>query len=147
MAEFPIPPFVDGIAVAIHLLRAGLPELRADDDPTVNVYERIPDRLSQHLPAVVVRRTRGDSPAPRFFSDFWLHLQVWDVTDQKAYDLGRQVSHVIYAAWEDQTVTPQGSIAGWRESQGFQQFMDPDLPHIGRYDAVVDVRVRNSRPS
>jgi hypothetical protein len=146
MATFPVPPFVDGIAVVLHLLRTELPPLRPDL-PEVNVYEDIPDRLSEHLPAVVVRRTRGDSPAPRFFSDFWMHVQVWDATFEQAFDLSQLVAQVIYAAWEDQTLTPYGHISKWRESQGFRKFPDPDLPHIGRYDAVYDLRIRNIRAS
>lgn len=131
-------PFVDGIAVQLHLLRTGLGD-------GVNVYTEIPDGLSKLLPAVVIRRTGGNSDRPEFTSQFWTHYQVWHTTDELAYELARTVGRLIYAAKVNQTVTPYGWIAGWRESSGFQQFRDPGLPDNGRYDATLDLIIRNPR--
>jgi hypothetical protein len=148
-------PFVDGINVVLTLLRQELPALRAGQ-PAAHVFEDIPDLQSRYLPMVAVRRTAGASDAPRFHSQFWCHVQVWSAAEtgadpkdpfEAAWVLSQQVSRVFFEAWENQTTTPAGHIVRWRESSGFSKFTDPDLPHIGRYDAVVDLLIRNPRPA
>ena len=147
-------PFVDGVAVALQLLRDGLPALRTGQ-PAANVYESLPDHLLELLPAVVIQRTAGASDAPRFHSRFWLHWQCWSNAEtgaspkdcfQAAFVLSQQVARVLYEAWESQTVTSYGSIQRFRESSGGTRFTDPDQPHIGRYDGVIELRIRNPRP-
>lgn len=141
-------PFVDGIAVLLTLARAGL--------PGVNCYEDIPDHLADHLPAITITRAGGSSDRPEFMTDFFVHVNAWsDVGPdpfRSAFDLSQSVARVLYAAQRNQTVAYDGPaqlgwIARWRESSGFQRFTDPDLPHIGRYVAVYDLKIRNPRPS
>jgi len=113
---------------------------------------------------LVINRTGGASDRPEFASDFFVHFQVWsdkDPTDPNYPDdpfdaakkLAQKVATVYYRAWRKQTpgLDPDGHILGWinqwRESSGFQDFTDPDFPHIGRYVAVYDLKIRNRRPS
>lgn len=131
-------PFVDGIAVQLQLLRAGL-------GAEVNVYTRIPDGLRQLVPAVVVERTAGASTHPEFTSRFGMTYQVWHTTDDLAYELSRQVATVIWTAQRLQIATPAGHIAGWSEVSGFQPVPDDGLPEFGRYVAVLDLLIRNPR--
>lgn len=142
-------PFVDGIAVLLALAKAGL-------GPGVNVYEDIPDHLADHLPAVTISRAGGSSGRPEFASDFFVHVNAWsDVGPDpfgSAFELSQDVARALYAAQRNQTVaydgpTALGHIAIWRESSGFQRLTDPDLPHIGRYVAVYDLKIRNPQPS
>jgi hypothetical protein len=147
------PAFVDGIAVLLTLLRDGL-------GPGVNVYEDIPDYQHDLLPMVTVSRAGGSSDHPAFTSDFFVHVNCWsDVSDefpddsfQATYELSQRTARVLYWAWRNQTVALDengralGWIAKWRESSGFQRFTDPDLPHIGRYVGVYDLKIRNPRP-
>lgn len=150
-------PFVDGMAVLLRLLRDGLPVRRAAIDPdlaAVTVGEDIPDHLTDHLPFVQVRRTTGASDRPRYFGQFWVSLQCWSDREpavswdphKAAFELSQQVARTLFAAWEDQTVTPNGWICAWRISQDFRKLTDPDLPHIGRYIGVYDLLIRNPRP-
>lgn len=147
-------PFVDGIAVTLQLLRDGLPALRTGQ-PAAQVFEALPDHLLDEIPAVVIQRTAGASDAPRFHSRFWLHWQCWSAAEtgpspkdpfQAAFVLSQQVVRVLFEAWEAQTVTPYGHLLRFRESSGGTRFTDPDQPHIGRYDGVVELWVRNPRP-
>lgn len=146
-------PFVDGIAVLLELVRQGL-------GPDVHVYEDIPDRQHAVLPMVSISRAGGASDRPEWVSDFFTHVNCWsEVTPefpddpfQAAFELSQRTARVLFAAWRNQTVaynsgTPLGHIARWRESSGFQRFTDPDLPHIGRYVGVYDLKIRNPRPS
>jgi hypothetical protein len=157
-----VAPFVDGVGVMLWLLENGLPPLR---EPlgltTANVFEDLPDELATVLPLVKIQRTGGASDRPRFHSQFWLPVNVWsdaeDADDdsgrpawdarQAAYELAKQVSTVIYEAWENQTVTPFGCINKWRESTGFRKSDDAELPHISRQIAVYDLRIRNQPAS
>lgn len=146
-------PFVDGIAVVTHLLRTGLPPLR-DGLTEVKVFEDMPDYMADKLPMVQFHRTGGASVRPRFYDQFWLPFQVWSDAEpgpgwdpnRAAWELGRQVSTVLFVAWEQQLVTPYGCINHWRESQGFRKLTDPELPNSGRYVATYDLRIRNPRP-
>jgi len=146
-------PFVDGIAVLLHLLRNGLPAMR-DGLATATVVEDVPDLLAKHLPLVRIARTGGASTQPRFHSGFLVGLQVWSDSEpnpswdphRAAYELSQQVAKVLFLAREQQTATPYGSISKWRESSGFRKFTDSALPHIGRYVATYDLLIRNIRP-
>jgi hypothetical protein len=148
--------FVDGIAVLLHLLRTGLPPMR-DDLSEVYVCEDVPERLAEKLPVVRIARTGGASDNPRFVSQFWCNVQVWSDREalsptetwdphKAAYELSQQVAQVLYRAWDEQVLTPYGSINKWRESTGFRKFTDPGLPHYGRYVATYDLMIRNPRP-
>lgn len=147
--------FVDGLGVLTSLMKAA-PELDG-----VQVFTKIPDNLSQFLPCLVITRTGGSSLSPRFQSDFFVHFQVWSdkTVDypndpfEAAYNLGLTVCRVLFRCKEEQTLAldndghVMGWIADWRESSGLQDFTDPDLPHIGRYVAVYDLKIRNRRPN
>lgn len=150
-------PFVDGMAVLLHLVRTRVPAARTAINPAlavVTVGEDIPDHLSTHLPFVQVRRTTGASDAPRFYGQFWCSLQCWSGGEpvmswdphKAAFELSNQVARALFTAWEDQVTTPYGHIAKWRISQDFRKLSDPELPHLGRYVAVYDLLVRNPRP-
>ncbi|HEY9417882.1 MAG TPA: hypothetical protein VIQ30_24245 [Pseudonocardia sp.] len=141
------PAFVDGIGVLLALLRAEL-------DPSVHVYEDIPDYQDALLPMVTVSRAGGSSDRPVWVSDFFVHVNCWSNAGpdpfQSAFELSQVVARVLFWAKRNQTVafdgsTPLGHIAVWRESSGFQRFTDPDLPHVGRYVAVYDLKIRNPR--
>jgi len=147
-------PFVDGIAVQLWLMRNTLADLRESLGLTsVNVYEDLPDELGQFVPVVKLQRTGGAADKPRFTSQYWMAYSVWSGAElsqdwdphQAAFELARQVSKVLYEAWENQTVTPYGSINKWRESTGFRKFDDAELPHISRQVAVYDLMIKNPR--
>ena len=144
--------FVDGVGVVVYLLRTQLPDYRAGL-AEAKVFEAMPERLAENLPAVQVSRTGGASDFPRFHSQFWLPISCWSNADgamdqhQAAFELGNQVARILYLAWERQVVTPYGSITKWRESTGFHRFDDPNLPFAGRYVAVYDLLIRNPRSS
>lgn len=148
-----VAPFVDGIAVLLHLLRDGLPPVR-DGLATATVVEDVPDLLADHLPLVRVARTGGASTSPRFHSGFLVNIQVWSDSEagpswdphRAAFELSQQVATVLVEAQESQTVTPYGSITRWRESSGFRKFTDPGLPFAGRYIGTFDLLIRNLRP-
>ncbi len=129
-------PFVDGIAVQLHLLRAGL-------GGGVNVYSQIPDGLRSLVPALVIHHAGGSSVLPEHASRFTMTYQVWAVDDAGAYTLSRQAATVLFRAWRDQTVTPYGHIAGWAEVSGFRRETDIGLPEFGHYVAVYDLLIRN----
>lgn len=151
-AEGDTPAFVDGIAVLLTLLREGL-------GPGVHVYEDIPDYQHALLPMVTVSRAGGSSGRPEGASDFFVHVNCWseaggDYPDDPfgaTFELSQKTARVLYWAQRNQTVAldedgkPLGHIAKWRESSGFQRFTDPDLPHIGRYVGVYDLKIRNPR--
>lgn len=146
-------PFVDGIAVLLHLVRNGLPALRSGLTE-VKVFEDVPDELSKYIPCVRIARTGGASTRPRFHSGFLTNIQVWSNAetgpgwdpDEAARMLSRQVATVLIEAQENQTVTPFGWIAHWRESSGFRKLPDPGQPYAGRYMATYDLLIRNPRP-
>lgn len=154
----PTEPFVDGTGVLLSLGRAAI---QAGDLPSdLNIFSKIPDHQDQYLPALIIKRTGGNSDRPEFSSTYFCNFQVWsDVTAeypddpfQAAFELSQKVARVYYRAWKDQTLAydaddrVMGWIADWRESSGFQDFTDPDLPHIGRYVGVYDLLIRNRRP-
>lgn len=134
---------VDGYGVMLHLLRGGLP-------PDVKVYTRLPDQIVPNLPMVVLQRTGGDgSRSPHFRASFFTHIQCWsDATTEHADPqaaaeaLADKVTEILFMAWRNQTVTPAGWIIDYRDSSGFQQEPDPDLPYLGRTDQVVDLLIR-----
>lgn len=147
-------PFVDGVAVILHLLREGLPPLRTGQ-PEAKVFETLADPLAPLLPVVVIQRTAGASDKPRFHSRFWMHWQCWSGAEtgsdpkdpfEAAFILSQQICRVLFEAQENQTTTPYGHVTRFRESSGGTRFTDPDLPHIGRYDGVIELMIRNPRP-
>lgn len=150
MTSARVEPFVDGMAVLLHLLRTGLPPMRTGLS-AVTVFEDMPDGASEYMPLVRIARTGGSSDRPRFHAGFLVNVQVWSDREagpgwdphQAAYQLSQQVATVLFTARESQVSTPYGSIAKWRESSGFRKFTDPELPFIGRYVATYDLLVRN----
>lgn len=126
--------------VPAELLQAALPD--------VTVRMAIPDSLLNYLPLIVVRRTSGASPAPRFWDGPAINIQCWsDATADldpvsAASDLADQVRRVLWEAWENQTVTPYGHIVQLHESQGPMEVPDVDLPRLGRYVATYALRIR-----
>lgn len=152
------PPFVKGLQVlrSIFIASAELPEL--DED---HVFTKLQDGMGEHLPALIVERTGGSSDRPEFVSDYFTHLQVWsgETADfpndpfGAAFDLSQRVAKVLYEACKNQTVAYDGNghvlgwISQWRESSGFQDATDVDLPDVGRYVATYDLKIRNRRPN
>lgn len=139
---------VDPIDVLLALLRAGMPA-------GTKVMSRAPDDIPGNLPLVVVRRTGGSSPGPRFYDQPYIFIQHWAGPDRAAgidpskaaFNLADHVRRVLWEAWEAQTVTSAGHIAWIRESQGPEEFPDADLPHHGRYVATYELRIRRPRPA
>ena len=148
--------FVDGVGALVHLLRTGLPSYRTGRMP-VQVFTDLPDEMASLLPVVHLHRTGGATDHPRFFGEFWVPIQCWAIEDtvsdpvwdprQAAFELSNQVARILYLAWEQQTVTPYGSIVRWRESSGFRKQDDPNLPHASRFVATYDIWIRNPRAS
>lgn len=149
------PLFVDGLGV-LQALAQQAPELAG-----VKVFTRNPDYQQTQLPYLLITRVGGDSLRPEFQSSYFVHFQVWsDVTVkypddafQAAFELSQDVARVYYRAWKKQILAYDsddnimGWIADWRESSGFQEIPDPDLPNVGRYVGVYDLVIRNRRPS
>lgn len=161
MSTLDTEPFVDGISVLLSIGRAAV--LNGDLPSNLKIRSKTEDGLGEDLPQLVINRTGGASDRPEFVSDFFCHFQVWSDKDAglgypddpfgAAKALSRKVATVYYRAWRTQTLAldPDGHVLGWinqwRESSGFQDFTDPDFPHIGRYVAVYDLKIRNRRPS
>lgn len=128
--------------VPVLLLRASLPD--------VTVRSAIPDDLTKFLPLIVVRRTSGASPAPRFWDGPSINVQCWsDATSgldpvSAASDLADQARRVLWESWANQTVTSAGHIVQLRESQAPMEVPDIDLPRLGRYVATYALRVRRA---
>lgn len=152
-------PFVNGLGVLTALAKQAI--VAGDLPADLRVFTKIPDFQGNYLPTLVIERAGGASLRPPFQSDYFVHMQVWsDVTTEfpndpfeAAYELSQKVAIVFYRAWEQQTTAYDGAghvlgwINDWRESSGFQDLTDPDLPHIGRYVAVYDLKIRNRRPN
>lgn len=144
---------VDVLDVATELLRAEL-------DPSVTVQTRIPDHIVDYLPLVVVRASGGDSAAPQFYDTPYINTQAWcapppDPTAPGAVDAYRAASDlcdlvrgILWTAWRTQRVVgiPGGTgwISGIRESSGPLEISDVDLPHLGRYVATYELRIRGA---
>ena len=154
----PDASFVDGLGVLQALAKQAIVAGKLPDD--LKVFTKIPDHQMEYLPLLVINRAGGNSLRPEFRSDFFVHFDVWsDKTDEfpddpfkAAYELSQKVARVYYRAWQEQTLAYDGGghvmgwICDWRESSGFQDFTDPDVPHIGRYVGVYDLVIRNRRP-
>ena len=150
-----VPTFVDGLAV-LQKLAEQAPELDG-----VKVFTRNPDYQQAQLPYLLITRVGGDSLRPEFQSSYFVHFQVWsdktaqypDDAFQAAFELSQAVARVYYRAWKQQVLALDndghviGWICDWRESSGFQEIPDPDLPQVGRYIGVYDLVIRNRRPS
>jgi hypothetical protein len=129
--------------------------LRDDLDPSVTVQTRIPDNITAYLPMVVIRATGGDSYDPRFYDTPYINIQAWCAppadpdapgavdASRAAADLCDQVRGILWSAWRDQRVIPgHGWINKIRESSGPLEVPDIDLPHLGRYVATYELRIR-----
>lgn len=133
---------VDWLDVVLPLLR--------DELDGVQVMSRIPDQILRWLPLVVVRRTGGDSPAPRFYDTVLVNVQCFcapdlDGTDQyrAASDLADQVRGIFWrAVLNQQVVTGQGWLSDIRESGAPIEISDPDVPELGRFTATYELRIR-----
>lgn len=133
---------------AVDYLDVFLPLLRQQlTTPDVKVYSKIPDHLETLVPIVVIRRTAGRSQYPRFTDRPWISTQVWadDPVDpfRAASDLIDEVRGVYFKAWDEQIVVPGvGHIVDVRESSGPEEIADPDVPHLGRYQMLHEIRIR-----
>lgn len=138
-----MPPYsTDGIDVLLTLLRSRMTV------PGVTVVSRMPDELPSYVPLVLVRRTGGQSRAPRFFDDFLVNVQCFaggvGVHDPGAvaYELAEDVRRVLWEALLHQHVTPAGWIVDVRESSAPEELPDSDMPLFSRFVAVYDLRIR-----
>jgi hypothetical protein len=114
----------------------------------VKVFSRIPDNLDKLVPVVVIRRTAGRVANPRFTDRPWISTQVWadDPVDpfRAASDLCDAVRGAYFKAWDEQIVVPGvGHIVDVRESSGPEELSDPDLPRIGRFQMLHEIRMRH----
>lgn len=118
--------------------------------PGVTVRVSIPDNTPDLVPLVVIRRTGGASSWPRFWDRPTLNIQCWADADRvndidasrAAANLADQVRRALWEAFEAQTVTSSGHISRIHESLGPMEIGDADLPHLGRYSATYQIRVR-----
>lgn len=132
---------IDWADVVLPLLRSGL--------PGVTVMTRVPNKVSDHVPLVVCRRTGGSSFAPTFYDEPFINIQCWAAADAEdasrtASRLADDVRRVLWTAWKQQITVPAGHLAVLRESQGPEEASDPMLPHFGRYAATYELRVRRA---
>jgi hypothetical protein len=148
-------PFVDGLGVLQALARQD-PDLDG-----VNIFTRNPDFQRDQLPYVLITRVGGDSPRPEFQSSYFIHIQTWSgATEQypdpaqAGFELSQTVARCFYRAKQEQRLAYDGDghvmgwIAKWRESSGFQEIPDADLPlDVSRYYGVYDLIIRNRRPN
>lgn len=128
--------------------------LRGELDPNVKVMTRIPDHITDYLPLVVIRGTGGDSVAPEFFDTPYINTQCWTAppanpadpdASRAASDLCDQVRRVLWTAYRtQQVIAGKGWISSIRESSGPLEIPDIDLPHLGRYVATYELRVRGA---
>lgn len=114
----------------------------------VHVCSRLPDYLDRFLPVVQVTRTAGRTQYPRFTDRPWIRTQVWcddpDDPYRAASNLIDAVRGAYFTAWDEQIVVPGvGHIIDVRESSGPEEMSDPDLPHIGRYFMLHEIRIRH----
>lgn len=136
---------IDYLDLLLPLLRDYLPARGFTD---AKVYSRIPDEIDKLVPVVVVRRTAGRTQYPRFTDRPWISTQVWadDPVDpfRAASDLIDAVRGVYFTAWDEQIVVPGvGHIVDVRESSGPEELSDPDVPHLGRYQMLHEIRMRH----
>lgn len=125
-----------------HILRTAL--------PGVTVRTSIPDNTLDYLPLVVLRRTGGSSSWPRFWDRPTINIQCWCDADRDnnidasrmAANLADRCRRALWEAFEAQTVTPYGHISKIDESLAPMEVGDADLPHLGRYSATSQIRVR-----
>ena len=134
---------VDPMDVLLPILRQGL--------VGVNVFSRTPDQVPRFLPLVVLRRTGGGSDHPQFLDIPWINVQCWAAASggldapRVAHNLADDVRRVLWAAWQNQTVTPAGWIRRVRESSAPEEINDPDVPMFARYQATYEIWVRKAR--
>lgn len=152
-------PFVDGLGVLTALARQAV--ANGDLPADLKVFTKNVDHQTDFFPYLVISRVGGgDRSKPEFQSQFFVHMQVWcGQTDEQpdpykaAYDLSLAVARVYYAAYKQQTLAYDGDghvigwICKWRESTGFYDKSDPDVPHAASYYGVYDLLIRNRRPN
>lgn len=118
--------------------------------PSVHVFTREPDDLPNYMPCIVIRRTAGASQNPQFFDRPWISTQAYakggDDPILAAELLIDQVRKAYFEAWHNQTVVPDlGWIQDVRESSGPEELLQTDLPHMGRYQMLHEMRIRRAR--
>jgi hypothetical protein len=130
---------IDYLDLFLGILRNALP-----DD--VTVLSRLPDHLPDFVPLVVIRRTAGRTQFPRYTDRPWISTQVWAGGDdpfREASDLIDKVRGALFKAWDEQIVVPGvGCIVDIRESSGPVEISDPDVPRLGRYEMLHEIRIR-----
>lgn len=131
----------DVLDILLELIREALPD--------VAVRSAIPDGVPGLVPLVVLRRIGGSSVRPKFWDGCLMNVQCWAAGDgddidpaRAAGDLADSVRRTLWEALESQTVTTYGHIIGLRETQGPMEIGDVDLPHLARFSATYNVRVR-----
>lgn len=139
---------IDYLDLFLSLLRSGLPQ-RNPAYADAYVCSRLPDHLDRYLPVVQITRTAGRTQYPRYTDRPWIETQVWaddpDDPYRAASDLIDAVRGVYFTAWDEQIVVPGvGHIVDVRESSGPQEMSDPDLPHVGRYEMLHEIRIRHA---
>lgn len=134
----------DYLGILLHIVREAV-------GPSVHVFTREPDDLPNYMPCIVIRRTAGASQNPKFFDRPWISTQAYAKSTGAPGDdpilaaelLIDQVRKAYFEAWHNQTVVPDlGWIQDVRESSGPEELMQTDLPHMGRYQMLHEMRIR-----
>lgn len=130
----------DYLGILLHIVREAV-------GPSVHVFTREPDDLPNYMPCIVIRRTAGASQNPKFFDRPWISTQAYakggDDPILAAELLIDQVRKAYFEAWHNQTVVPDlGWIQDVRESSGPEELLQTDLPHMGRYQMLHEMRIR-----
>lgn len=132
----------DYLGILLHIVREAV-------GPSVHVFTREPDDLPNYMPCIVIRRTAGASQNPKFFDRPWISTQAYakggDDPILAAELLIDQVRKAYFEAWHNQTVVPDlGWIQDVRESSGPEELLQTDLPHMGRYQMLHEIRIRRA---
>src|SRR5690606_41428112 len=110
-----------------------------------------PDEMASVLLLVLLRRIGGEYAAPELYDVQCQNIQCWADEDpvngteasRAAFNLADAIRGVLWRAFRTQQVVEgYGWIISVREASAPQEIPDEALPHLGRYSATYELRVR-----
>lgn len=122
-------------------------------DPGITVMTRIPDRIPEYVPLVVVHRAGGGSDVPNFYDEPLFRVQVWvaptpEQPDARrgGSDLADMTRGILWRAYRHQVVVPgKGHLVSYHESQAPLEIGDENMPSYGRFVATYRIKIRPPR--
>jgi hypothetical protein len=129
-------PYADGLVVAI--LRAAL---------TAEVGTLVPhDLYGSPRPFVLARRVGGAAILPGHLDGATVDVQAYAATRRAAAELAELARTALYVAWRDQTVFPDGHVAGYGEISGPAELRTNGQPDgLYRFQATYSLALRPPR--